>query len=175
MLLGCGGIVDTRTIILPLDASCFAALASVAQRRATAPAPSDLSLSVRLISYLVKRQRDSMTFTVDTYCHVLPDFLVRPSPPYGPAASGVAMSPVIVDDPTGLAATFSIAVGVKTVSYVIDGEMSHDTRSNGTGHIYEANIKYKTSGQQQRGACGQRLGVDRRCRREREGEVRWSL
>jgi hypothetical protein len=65
------------------------------------------------------------------------------------------MPPVIVDDPPGLAAAFSIAVGVKTVSYGIDGEMSHDTRSTGAGHIYEANIQYKTSGQRQRGACGQ--------------------
>jgi hypothetical protein len=129
MLLGFGGVVDTRAIVLALGASCFAALASVAQRRVTAPAPGDLSLSVRLISYLVKRQRDSMMFTVDTHYHVLPDFLVRPSPPYGPAASGVGMPPVIVDDPSGLAEAFSIAAGVKTVSYVIDGEMYHDTRS----------------------------------------------
>jgi hypothetical protein len=38
--------MDVRAIILAFAASCFAALASVAQRRTT-----------RLISYLVKRQR----------------------------------------------------------------------------------------------------------------------
>jgi len=47
--------VDTRAVILALGASCFTALASVAQRRAAAPAPGDLSFSVRLISYLMKR------------------------------------------------------------------------------------------------------------------------
>jgi hypothetical protein len=45
------------------------------------------------------------------------------------------MPPVIVDDPPGLAAAFSIAVGVNTVSYGIDGEMSHDTRSTGAPAI----------------------------------------
>jgi hypothetical protein len=55
MLLGFGGIVEGRATILALGAICFAAVASVAQRRASVPAPCDLSLSVRLISYLVKR------------------------------------------------------------------------------------------------------------------------
>ena len=47
--------MESRAVILALAASCFTALASVAQRRAAAPAPSDLSLSVRLIGYLLKR------------------------------------------------------------------------------------------------------------------------
>jgi drug/metabolite transporter (DMT)-like permease len=47
--------VESRAVILALAASCFTALASVAQRQAAAPAPGDLSLSVRLIGYLLKR------------------------------------------------------------------------------------------------------------------------
>jgi drug/metabolite transporter (DMT)-like permease len=47
--------VETRAVILALAASCFTALASVAQRQAAAPAPGDLRLSLRLISYLMKR------------------------------------------------------------------------------------------------------------------------
>jgi hypothetical protein len=155
MLLGRGGIVDARAIILARGASCFAALASVAQRRAAAPAPTDLSLSVRLITYLVKQQRDSMTFTVDTRHHVLPDFLVRPSPPYGRAASGAGM-PRHRRRPLWSCRGFLDRRRRQNGQLDDRREMSHDTASNGTGRMYEANIQHKTSGQQQLGACGHR-------------------
>jgi drug/metabolite transporter (DMT)-like permease len=42
-------------ILLALGASFFTALASVAQRRAAAPAPGELSLSWRLVAFLIRR------------------------------------------------------------------------------------------------------------------------
>ncbi len=47
--------VGTEVVVLALLASCFTAAASVAQRRAAAPAPGGLGLSPRLIAYLLHR------------------------------------------------------------------------------------------------------------------------
>jgi drug/metabolite transporter (DMT)-like permease len=47
--------VSLEVIVLALVASCFTALASVAQRRAAAPAPGEMSLSWRLVGYLIHR------------------------------------------------------------------------------------------------------------------------
>jgi hypothetical protein len=55
------------------------------------------------------------------------------------------MPPVIVDGPSGVAAAFSIAVGVKTVSYVSDGEVSHDAARNPPAVSTKQTSKYKTS------------------------------
>jgi drug/metabolite transporter (DMT)-like permease len=47
--------VTVEVVVLALTASMFTALASVAQRRAAAPAPGELSFSWRLATYLVHR------------------------------------------------------------------------------------------------------------------------
>jgi hypothetical protein len=47
--------VSLEVVVLALVASCFTALASVAQRRAAAPAPGEMSLSWRLVGYLLHR------------------------------------------------------------------------------------------------------------------------
>ena len=47
--------MTTKVIVLALIASGFTAAASVAQRRAAAPAPDKLSFSWRLVGYLLRR------------------------------------------------------------------------------------------------------------------------
>jgi drug/metabolite transporter (DMT)-like permease len=47
--------MNFEVVLLALGASLFTALASVAQRRAAAPAPGEFSLSIRLIGYLLRR------------------------------------------------------------------------------------------------------------------------
>jgi hypothetical protein len=47
--------VSFDVVALALAAACFTALASVAQRRAAAPAPEELTLSWRLVGYLLRR------------------------------------------------------------------------------------------------------------------------
>ncbi len=47
--------MTTKVIVLALIASAFTAAASVAQRRAAAPAPEKLSFNVRLVGYLLRR------------------------------------------------------------------------------------------------------------------------
>jgi hypothetical protein len=47
--------VTVEVVLLALTASCFTALASVAQRRAAAPAPGEMSFSWRLAGYLLHR------------------------------------------------------------------------------------------------------------------------
>jgi hypothetical protein len=47
--------VTAQVVLLALSASVFTALASVAQRRAAAPAPGELSFSWRLFTYLLRR------------------------------------------------------------------------------------------------------------------------
>jgi drug/metabolite transporter (DMT)-like permease len=49
------GVMTVRVIVLALIASGFTATASVAQRRAAAPAPEKLSLSWHLVGYLLRR------------------------------------------------------------------------------------------------------------------------
>jgi drug/metabolite transporter (DMT)-like permease len=47
--------MNTEVVVLALTASMFTALASVAQRGAAAPAPGEISLSWRLVGYLIRR------------------------------------------------------------------------------------------------------------------------
>jgi drug/metabolite transporter (DMT)-like permease len=47
--------MNVEVVTLALLASCFTAMASVAQRRAAAPAPESLSFNVHLVGYLLRR------------------------------------------------------------------------------------------------------------------------
>jgi hypothetical protein len=47
--------VTLEVIMLALAAACFTAMASVAQRRAAAPAPGELSFNLHLVGYLLRR------------------------------------------------------------------------------------------------------------------------